>query len=84
MLLICSEPGSCLSAEISHTNVLDSQAVGLVVDITLAKNLLSATTRYILLPERSLTCASSLQTAVYPEMINELRGFGLFVLCFGH
>lgn len=27
MVLICSEPGSCLSAEISHSNVLHSRAV---------------------------------------------------------
>lgn len=36
MVLICSEPGSRLSAEISHITVLDSWAVELVVGITLA------------------------------------------------
>lgn len=84
MLLICSEPGSCLSAEIPHINVLDSRAAGLAVDISVASNLLTVTSRYILLPKRSLTCTPWLQMTVYPEMINEKESGGVFVLCSGH
>lgn len=68
-VLICSGRGSCLSAEISLFNVLHSRAVALalVVDMPLAANLLTATSRYILLPKRSSTSTPPPEMTVYPD-----------------
>lgn len=80
MVLICSGRGSCLSAEISLFNVLHSRAVASAL-VVVAQNLLTATSRYILLPRRSSTSTPPPKMTVYPGMTNGEGPSVLFVDC---